>query len=82
MPKSTTVNANTLLLLLNQYVFTSSMNTFLKMFWLFECWVNAQWIYFINIPVVKEDKLEARNIIALATLKEKKIINKAKVENF
>ena len=44
--------------------------------------VNAQWMYFINIPVVKEDNLEARNIIALATLKEKKIINKAKVENF
>jgi len=30
--KSTTVNENTFLLLLNQYVFISSMNAFLKMF--------------------------------------------------
>ena len=37
--KSTTANENTLLLLLNQYVFISSMNAFLKMFWLFECWL-------------------------------------------
>ena len=37
---STTVNDNTLLLLLNQYVFINSMNAFLKMFWLFECWLT------------------------------------------
>jgi len=37
--KSTTVNENALLLLLNQYVFINSMNAFLKMFWLFECWL-------------------------------------------
>ena len=39
MSKSATVNENTLLLLVNQYVFISSTNAFLKMFWLFECWL-------------------------------------------
>ena len=32
-----TVNENTFLLLLNQYVFISSMHAVLKMFWLFDC---------------------------------------------
>ena len=32
-------NEKTFLLLLNQYVFISSMNAFLKFFWLFECWL-------------------------------------------
>ena len=40
MSKSTSVNKNTLLLMLNQYVFISSMSAFLKMFWLFECWLS------------------------------------------